>query len=183
MSRKSRIHAQERAKRERGFARFGLIVLGLVIAAFFALSVATYMQDDPSHTPVSREEAVRAEVTLLDANRVRWRGLFYRLRFTDHEPLRINFGAEHIKGAEDWPTGTRLTLLLHPLDESCVMSLTKDGTELIRFDDYLATLPMRRIFRIGVTVLLSAMSMAGAAALGVWYTRRIRQINQIRQRI
>lgn len=183
MSRKSRVHGKARAKSERGFARFVLIALGLVIAAYFALTVAVYLQDKPGHTPIPREEAVQAEVTLQGATRVSLKGLSYRLRFADHEPLRINFGAEDIKGAENWPAGTRLTLLLHPLDESYVVSLTKDGEELIRFDDYLAWLPTRRMFEIGVAVVCGAMCLAGAAALGFWYTRRMREINQKETRV
>ncbi len=177
MSRKSRVHVRERQKMERSFANGVLIVLSLVLAAYFALSTAMLLKENPRLIPIAREEAVRADVTLLEVTRVHTKGWVYRFRFADHEPLNIGFGKENIKGAKNWPAGTRLTLLTHPLDESYVISLTKDGEELIRFDDYLAFIPRAHRATVIIGVICYGLCAAGAVVLGVWYVRRRKEIN------
>ncbi len=179
MSRKSRIHACQQGKNFHLWGCLGLALLMIPVLLFFTLTTVFALQEDPLHTDITREETIEEEVTLLSARR----GLFRhttQLEFTDHAPLTIRFGRQNIWDAKNWPAGTRLTLLLHPLEKDYVVSLTKDGEELIRFEDFQDFVVETRVTRVAFLTLCYAICAAGSTAILVWFIRRRKHIPKIR---
>ncbi len=199
MSRKSRANVRN-ARRN---ARMTLAA-GIGLLLFIGWMGTMLLFQRASLRPVDQREAIPLETSLVKAEKTwsrRFRGARrqdgYRLYVADGVPLTgqsegrkfsvddatslyVPFEWENLRGAEDWPAGTELTLLLDPRSPSEILALSRDGVELIRFEDAMAARARQYEGNLRMAVICCAADGVGAAALTVWYRRKMKRIAKSR---
>ncbi len=195
MSRKSRANAQSVRRK----ARVELIA-GAGLLLFVAWMGIMLLMQRPALLPIDRNEAIPLATTLVRAEKT-WSRRFgqktgqqdgYRLYVTEGIPLTgqtggatynladapfllVQDGWESIRGAEEWPIGTKLTLLLDPQNQKDILSLTKEGVELIPFEETMSVRIRQREGNLRLAILCFAADGGGAIALALWYRRKTQQ--------
>ncbi len=177
MSRKSRQNAAERQKH----VRFNAAIALALLVAVGAVGVLMLLRR-PSLRPIDRADAIERRVTvesvqksMLPSGRKKHptqRG--YLIDTAEAGRLFVDFGWQRIPGAESWPVGTELTVLLDPGDSDEVLAISRDGVDLIAFEDTAAQRAAAYSGTLRGAICCFAADAAGAAALAVWYRRKMK---------
>ncbi len=177
MSRKSRKNAADWQKNVHLNAALALALL----IAVGIIGVLTLMQR-PALRPIDRADAIERRVTvervqrsMLSSQRKRSpRQRGYLIDTAEIGRLFVHFGWQSIPGAEDWPRGTELTVLLNPRAPDNVLAISRDGADLITFEDTAARRAAGYDGRLRGAICCFAADAMGAAALAVWYRRKMK---------
>ncbi len=183
MSRKSR---QNAANWRKSIRLNALIVLMLLLAVGI-IGVLMLMQR-PALRPIDRADAIERRVTVENVQpwtrrhrrHAKQRG--YLLDTEEIGRLYVKFGWQRIPGAEDWPAGTALTVLLNPRDPDDVLGISQDGVALISFEDTASQRAAAYAGRLRGAVLCFAADAAGVIVLAIWYWRKMQTAPNERER-